>query len=76
MSPVHRICIFHSILATTMGKTKELSKDIRDKIGDLHKPEMGYKKIWLWATEMEEKKKKKTSIALGLYLHARSCLMR
>ena len=28
-----------------MGKTKELSKDIRDKIVDLHKPGMGYKKI-------------------------------
>ena len=27
-----------------MGKTKELSKDIRDKI-DLHKAGMGYKKI-------------------------------
>ena len=28
-----------------MGKTKELSKDIRDKIVDLHKVGMGYKKI-------------------------------
>ena len=28
-----------------MGKTKELSKDIRDKIEDLHKAGMGYKKI-------------------------------
>ena len=28
-----------------MGKTKELCKDIRDKIVDLHKAEMGYKKI-------------------------------
>ena len=28
-----------------MGKTKELSKDIRDKIVDLHKAVMGYKKI-------------------------------
>ena len=28
-----------------MGKTKELSKDIRDKIVDLHKAWMGYKKI-------------------------------
>ncbi len=27
-----------------MGKTKELSKDIRDKI-DLHKAKMGYKTI-------------------------------
>ena len=28
-----------------MGKTKELSKDIRDKIVDLHKAGMGYEKI-------------------------------
>ena len=28
-----------------MGKTKELSKDISDKIVDLHKLGMGYKKI-------------------------------
>ena len=28
-----------------MGKTKELSKDIRDKIVDLHKAGMGYNKI-------------------------------
>ena len=28
-----------------MGKTKELSKDIRDKMVDLHKAGMGYKKI-------------------------------
>ena len=28
-----------------MSKTKELSKDIRDKIVDLHKSGMGYKKI-------------------------------
>ena len=28
-----------------MGKTKEQSKDIRDKIVDLHKAGMGYKKI-------------------------------
>jgi len=31
-------------ISTTMGKTKELSKDIRDKIGDLHKAGMGYKR--------------------------------
>ena len=30
---------------STMGKTKELSKHIRDKIVDLHKAGMGYKKI-------------------------------
>ncbi|WP_223121321.1 hypothetical protein, partial [Salmonella sp. S103_04178] len=28
-----------------MGKTKELSKDVRDKIIDLHKAGMGYKTI-------------------------------
>ena len=28
-----------------MSKTKELSKDIRDRIVDLHKAGMGYKKI-------------------------------
>ena len=28
-----------------MGETKELSKDIRDKIVDLHKAGMGYKRI-------------------------------
>ena len=30
---------------STMGKTKELSKDTRDKIVDLHKAGMGYKEI-------------------------------
>ena len=30
---------------STMGRIKELSKDIRDKIVDLHKAWMGYKKI-------------------------------
>ncbi len=30
---------------STMAKTKELSKDVRDKIVDLHKAEMGYKTI-------------------------------
>ena len=28
-----------------MGKTKELSKDVRDKIVDLHKAGLGYKTI-------------------------------
>ncbi len=28
-----------------MAKTKKLSKDVRDKIVDLHKAEMGYKTI-------------------------------
>ncbi len=30
---------------STMAKTKELSKDVRDKIVDLHKTGMGYKTI-------------------------------
>ncbi|KAK3508897.1 hypothetical protein QTP70_013718 [Hemibagrus guttatus] len=30
---------------STMAKTKELSKDVRDKIVDLHKAGMGYKTI-------------------------------
>lgn len=30
---------------TTMGKNKELSNDVRDKILDLHKAGMGYKTI-------------------------------
>ncbi len=30
---------------STMGKTKEQSKDTRDKIVDLHKAGMGYRKI-------------------------------
>ena len=28
-----------------MGKTKELPKDVRDKVVDLHKAGMGYKTI-------------------------------
>ena len=35
-----------------MGKTKELSKDMRDKILDLHKAVMGYKKI---SKQLDEK---------------------
>ncbi len=30
---------------STIAKTKELSKDVRDKIVDLHKAGMGYKTI-------------------------------
>ena len=67
-----------------MGKTKELSKDIRDKILDLHKAGMGYKKI---SKELGEKltivgaiirKWKKQShhqSPWGLGLHARSRLV-
>src|SRR4029434_2225512 len=35
-----------------MGKTKELTKDVRDKIVDLHKAGMGYKTI---CTQLGEK---------------------
>ncbi|XP_061780249.1 small acidic protein-like [Nerophis lumbriciformis] len=37
--------LFHANLSTTTGKTKELSKDLRDKIVDLHKIGMGYKTV-------------------------------
>ena len=61
-----------------MGKTKELSKDIRDKIVDLHKAGMGYKKI---SKQFGEKLtvgaiiRKSPPISLGLGLHARSRLV-
>ena len=61
-----------------MGKTKELSKDIRDKIVDLHKAGMGYKKI---SKQLGEKllengrNTKSPPISLGLGLHARSRLV-
>src|SRR4029434_9525331 len=42
--PVQRI-ILHTFNLTTMGKTKELTEDVRDKIVDLHKAGMGYKTI-------------------------------
>ncbi|KAK1804366.1 hypothetical protein P4O66_020374, partial [Electrophorus voltai] len=47
------ISLFHSNLSTTMGKTKELSKDVRDKIVDLHKAGMGYKNISKKLSEKE-----------------------
>ncbi len=34
-----------SKLSSTMAKTKELFKDVRDKTVDLHKAGMGYKTI-------------------------------
>jgi len=65
-----------------MAKTKELSKDLRDKIVDLHKAGIGYKTI---AKQLGEKlttvgaiihkKYKITSISFGLGLHARSQLV-
>ena len=67
-----------------MSKTKELSKDIRDKIVDLHKARMGYQKIskqlgekftTVGAIIRKWKKNKSPPISLGLGLHARSRLM-
>ena len=65
-----------------MGKTKELSKDIRDKFVDLHKAGMGYKNISkqlgekLTTEQLENGRNKKSpSISLGRGFHARSCLM-
>lgn len=45
LTPVHRIDSFHSNLFTTIGKTKELSKDNKDKVVDLHKVGMVCKTI-------------------------------
>ena len=36
-----------------MGKTKELPKDVRDKVVDLHKAGMGYKTIGQQLSEKE-----------------------
>jgi len=62
----HRIPIFHSILSTTMGKTKELSKGIRVMIVDQHKTGMGYmtisKKLGEKETTIWKWKKYKISI--------------
>ena len=41
-TPVHRINQSDSNLST-MGETKELSKDLRDKIVNLHKAGIGFK---------------------------------
>ncbi|KAK1790708.1 hypothetical protein P4O66_014574, partial [Electrophorus voltai] len=79
----HRISVFHSNLVTTMGKTKELSKHVRDKIVDLHKAGMGYKKIrkklgekeTTVGTIIQKWKKYKMLVALALKLHARSHLV-
>ncbi|KAL0157174.1 hypothetical protein M9458_048420, partial [Cirrhinus mrigala] len=62
-----------------MAKTKELSKDVRDKIVDLHKAEMGYKII---AKQLGEKvttvdaiirKWKKHKITVNLPLSGAPC---
>ncbi len=65
-----------------MTKTKDLSKDVRDKIIDLHKAGMDYKTI---AKQFGEKVttvcaiirkwKKRKTISLGLGLNARSHLV-
>ena len=66
-----------------MVKTRELCKDIRDKIVDLHKAGMGYRTIGqqlgekattVGAIIRKWKKCKMTSITLGLGFHARSHL--
>ncbi len=49
-----------------MAKTKELSKDVRDKIVDLHKTEMGYKTI---AKQFGEKVTTVGAIIANLHLH-------
>ena len=69
-----------------MGKTKELTKDFRDKILDLHKAGMGYKTIGKQLGQKQttigaiirkwKQHQKQLSIALGLGLHARYPLVR
>lgn len=74
----HRINLFNSNLSTTMGKNKELSKDVRNKTVDLHKAAMGYKTISMRLGEKETTvdtiiqkwKKYKIIIALALELNA------
>ncbi len=55
-----------------MAKTKELSKDVRDKIVDLHKAGMGYKTIAKQlgekVTTMEETQNNCQSPSLGSHL--------
>ena len=74
---------------STIGKTKELSKDIGDKIVDQLKAGMGYKKISKQLGEKLTTSKQLTTkqllenvrntkslpISLGLGLHARSRLV-
>lgn len=65
---VVRISFFHFMLATIMNKTKKLSKDVRNKIVDLHKSRMDYKmgKVPLFGSG---RKTRKPSITLSLELH-------
>lgn len=60
ITPVCKIYFFHSTPPTTMGKTKELSRDIRDKIVSLHKGGMGY-------TTISKKVGKKTAVDLNIW---------
>ncbi len=65
-----------------MGKTKELSKDTRDKIVDLHKAGVSYRTIGKQLGEkattvgaiIRKWKKFKMTVSLGLGFHARSRL--
>lgn len=43
ITPTHRINVFDSNLSTAMGRTKQLSKDIRDKTVDLDTAEMQHR---------------------------------
>ena len=64
-----------------MAKTKELSKDTRNKIVDLHQTEsaigkqLGLKKSTVGAIIRKWKTYKTTDISLDLGLHARSHLV-
>ncbi len=51
-----------------MAKTKELSKDVRDKIVDLHKAGMGYKTI---ANQFGEKVTVRSQASVALSDHQR-----
>src|SRR4029434_3289348 len=72
--------ILHTFNLTTMGKTKELTNDVRDKIVDLH----GWNGLQNHLTSRQllvrlfvnGSNTKQLSIALGLGLHARYPLVR
>ncbi len=59
-----------------MAKTKELSKDVMDKIVDLHKAEMDYKTIakqlgensWCDCSQMEETQNNYQSPSVWVYM--------
>lgn len=66
---------------TTMGKNKELSQDIIDKIVDLHEAGMGFKsnsikfveKVTTFGVIIQKWKEYKKTVSLEL--HVRSCLI-